>query len=166
MTKDSQINFRFFEENSWIVLAGALGNLPKLTLVHGDFIFKLWLSAPVIHCVQAVRNPQRRTLVGHKALYEFNKLRLSDSGSGEIIFKRTSQIYQLCLFAGYFVVLTLFMVFVVRRNLFEKRTVRQADSQVGLPQRPHLPHRSPQERTRAIHPYSILTAITQCIALI
>lgn len=87
MTKENQINFRFYEENSSIVLMGALGDLPKLTLVRGDYIFKLVLTAPVIHYIPAVRNLQRRTLVGYKALYEFNKFRFSESG--EIIFKRT-----------------------------------------------------------------------------
>lgn len=99
------------------MLTGALANLPKLTLVRGDYIFKIALSAPVIHYIPAVRNLQRRTLVGYKALYEFDKFRFSENG--EIIFKRTEQVYQLYLFVAYFVALSLFLVFVSRRNLFE-----------------------------------------------
>jgi hypothetical protein len=54
--------------------------------------------------------------VGYKALYEFNKFKFDESN---IIFKRTSQIYQLYLFLAYFILLTLFLVFISRRNLYE-----------------------------------------------
>lgn len=116
MTKENQINFRFYEDNHSIVLSGHLENLPKLTLVRGDYIFKLSLASPLLHYLPAVKNLQRLTMVGYRALYEFNKFKFSEN---EIIFKRTSQVYQLYLFLLYFVLLTLFLMFVSRRNLYE-----------------------------------------------
>jgi hypothetical protein len=56
MTKENQINFRFFEDNNSIVLSGQLQNLPKLTLVRGDYIFKIALAGPVLNYLPAIKN--------------------------------------------------------------------------------------------------------------
>jgi hypothetical protein len=80
MSKENQINFRFHEENNSIVLTGSLENMPKLTLVRGDYIFKLALSGPVLNYIPALQNLKRETLVGYKALYEFDKFKFGKSG--------------------------------------------------------------------------------------
>lgn len=116
MTKENQINFRFYEDNHSIVLTGHLENMPKLTLVRGDYIFKLALPGNVVRYLPAIQNLQRLTLVGYKALYEFNKFKFNEN---EVIFKRTSQMFQLYLFLLYFLFLTLFLMFISRRNLYE-----------------------------------------------
>jgi hypothetical protein len=116
MTKENQINFHFNEENHTITLSGKLENLPKLTLVRGDYIFKISLRGNSINYLPAIKNIDRFTLIGYKALYEFNKFKFNEN---EIIFKRTSLIYQLYLFLVYFMLLTLFLVFISRRNLYD-----------------------------------------------
>ena len=90
--------------------------MPKLTLVRGDYIFKIVLSGNTLKYLPAIKNIDRYTLIGYKALYEFNKFKFDQD---QIIFKRTSLVYQLYLFLLYFLLLTLFLVFISRRNLYD-----------------------------------------------
>lgn len=51
--------------------------MPKFTLVRGDYIFKLQLKGNTINYLPAVKNINRYTYIGYKALYEFNKLKFN-----------------------------------------------------------------------------------------
>jgi len=86
-----------------------------LTLVKNDYIFKIKLGENTLHYIPAIQNKQRMTMVGYKALHLFNKMKFRKSG--DIIFKRTSLVYQLYLFLVYFTCLLLFLVFVIRKSL-------------------------------------------------
>jgi hypothetical protein len=96
---------------------GKVENLPKLTIVKGDYIFKIKLSNNVLHYIPAIQNKQRMTLVGYKALFNFNKMKFRRTG--EFVLKRTSLVYQLYLFLFYFASLFLFLIYVTRKNLYE-----------------------------------------------
>lgn len=117
MSKENQINFIFNEDSKTIDLMGKLENLPKLTIVRGNYIFKIKLSNNKLNYIPALDNKERVTLIGYKALEYFNKMRFLNTG--EIVFKCTSLIYQIYLFFLYFVGLFLFLVFVNRKNLYD-----------------------------------------------
>lgn len=57
------------------------------------------------------------TQVGYKALYLFNKIKFRKSG--EIIFKRTSLVYQLYLFLIYFTCLFIFLMYLTKKSLYD-----------------------------------------------
>lgn len=67
MTKENQINFRFNEDNSTITLSGKLQNLPKLTLVRGDYIFKITIRGDTINYIPSIKNINSITYIGYKA---------------------------------------------------------------------------------------------------
>lgn len=75
MNKENEINFIFNEDSRTINLMGKIENLPKLTIVRGNYIFKLKLSTNILHYIPALENKERVTLVGYKALEYFNKMR-------------------------------------------------------------------------------------------
>lgn len=116
MTKENLINFKFHEKNHTIELMGELQNLPKLTLVRGDYIFKMKIEGNVINYLPAVENKERVTLIGYKALYEFSKFKFDEES---IIFKRTTYIYQLYLFLAYFTLLSVFLIYTTRKNIYD-----------------------------------------------
>lgn len=43
--------------------------MPKLTLVRGDYIFKIVLTGNTLKYLPAIKNIDRYTLIGYKALY-------------------------------------------------------------------------------------------------
>jgi hypothetical protein len=56
------------------------------------------------------------SLIGYRALKDFNKFKFNGE---EIIFKRTSLLYQLYLFLAYFGILTILLILLTKRHLFD-----------------------------------------------
>ena len=71
----------------------------------------------MLHYIPAIQNKQRTTLVGYKALFNFNKMKFRKTG--EVIFKKTSIVYQLYLFLVYFACLFLFLIYFSKKNLYD-----------------------------------------------
>jgi hypothetical protein len=96
---------------------GKVENLPQLTFIQGDYIFKIKLGENIINYIPAIHNKQRITLVGYKAFHLFNKIKFRKTG--EVVFKRTSLVYQLYLFLIYFTCLITFLLYLTKKSLYD-----------------------------------------------
>lgn len=93
-------------------------NFPKITLKKDNSLFRLSIkNENTLYYLPREQNDSKGiNIIGYHSMQEFSKFEIDHE---KIIFKRTSQFYQLYLFLGYFFGFVLITIFFQKKNLFD-----------------------------------------------
>ena len=80
MQKQNGINYKFDASRGVIELVGQLQNLPKLVLNYHGYVFKLDINRKHLNYIPALKNTHGLTLVGYRAIRNFNKMSFLTNG--------------------------------------------------------------------------------------
>ena len=80
MQKQNGINYKFNSNQGIIELVGKLENLPRLVLNYHGYIFKLNIDRKQLNYIPALKNTHGLTLVGYKAITNYNKIAFLTNG--------------------------------------------------------------------------------------
>lgn len=114
MEKRNNIKFKQNYAKKIIELEGSLENFPKISFMRGKSILEIEIKTEIINYIPRTNSSESINFIGYKAFKKFSKFEIDEN---VITFKRTSQLYQLYLFLGYFFVFTLVFIILSKAKL-------------------------------------------------